>query len=177
MAASTKQRCVRRPFDTVGGASALLLRFSVKPSTPSFVPLVALRESYTISAVPRRGGGRLRPDLPPLLLQFALIPAALITLAHFSVSSAMSLPKSAGDIGIGVPPKSASRAFITGLARAALISLLSFSIISAGVFLGTPMPYQCSPHSPARNRPRSGCPAAPPSASRWSPPARAACRP
>ena len=29
----------------------------------------------------------------------ALMPAALITLAHFSVSSAMSLPKSAGDPG------------------------------------------------------------------------------
>ena len=73
--------------------------------------------------------------------------------------------------------RSASRALILGSARPALISLLSFSTISAGVFLGAPRPNQRSPRSPARTRPRSGCPAAPPSASPWSPPARAACRP
>jgi hypothetical protein len=43
-------------------------------------------------------------------------------LAHFSVSSAMSLPKSGGEPGSTVPPKSASRALIWGSARAALIS-------------------------------------------------------
>ncbi len=37
----------------------------------------------------------------------ALIPANLITLTHFSVSSAMSLPKSEGETTSGVPPKSA----------------------------------------------------------------------
>src|SRR6516162_2146091 len=63
----------------------------------------------------------------------ALMLADLITLPHFSVSSAMSLPKSAGDIGIGTPPRSA---------RPALIASLSLSTISAGVFLGTPTPYQ-----------------------------------
>src|SRR5215471_772235 len=52
----------------------------------------------------------------------ALILADRITLAHFSVSSAMSLPKSAGDIGIGTPPRSASRALIVGSARPALIA-------------------------------------------------------
>src|SRR5947209_5547966 len=72
--------------------------------------------------------------------QSALMPADLITLAHFSVSPAMSLPKSAGEPGSTVPPRSASRAFILGSARAALISLLSFPMISAGVFLGTPRP-------------------------------------
>src|SRR5215471_10996789 len=72
----------------------------------------------------------------------ALMLAARITLAHFSVSSAMSLPKSAGDIGIGTPPRSASRALIVGSARPALIASLSLSTISAGVFLGTPTPYQ-----------------------------------
>src|SRR5215831_2027161 len=41
-----------------------------------------------------------------------------------------------------VPPRSASRAFMLGSARAALISLLSLSTISADVFLGTPMPCQ-----------------------------------
>src|SRR6516162_4667669 len=72
----------------------------------------------------------------------ALMLADLITLPHFSVSSAMSLPKSAGDIGIGTPPRSASRALIVGSARPALIASLSLSTISAGVFLGTPTPYQ-----------------------------------
>src|SRR5262245_38957091 len=57
----------------------------------------------------------------------ALMPVNLITLPHFSVSSAMSLPKSAGESASTSPPKSASRAFILGSARAALISLLSFS--------------------------------------------------
>jgi hypothetical protein len=66
----------------------------------------------------------------------------LITLPHFSVSSAMSLPKSADDPGSGVPPRSARRALILGSARAALTSLLSLSTISVGVFLGTPTPYQ-----------------------------------
>src|SRR6516165_2925243 len=70
----------------------------------------------------------------------ALMLAARITLPHFSVSAAMNFPKSAGEPGRGVPPKSASRAFIFGSARAALISLLSFSTISAGVFLGAPTP-------------------------------------
>src|SRR5262245_7574932 len=70
----------------------------------------------------------------------ALMPAARITLPHFSVSSAMNLPKSAGVIGIGRPPRSASRALIVGSARASLISSFSFSTIAAGVFLGTPTP-------------------------------------
>jgi hypothetical protein len=35
---------------------------------------------------------------------------------------------------------SASRAFVLGSARIALISLLSFSTISAGVFFGAPTP-------------------------------------
>src|SRR6516225_4094102 len=60
------------------------------------------------------------------------MPADLDHLAHFSISSAMSLPKSAGETTSGVPPKSASRALILGSARPALISPLSFSTISAG---------------------------------------------
>src|SRR5262249_40780201 len=62
----------------------------------------------------------------------------LITLAHFSVSSAISLPNSAGEPPRTVPPRSASRAFILGSARPALISLLSLSTIAAGVFSGAP---------------------------------------
>ena len=68
--------------------------------------------------------------------------AVWTTFAYFSVSSAMNLPNSAGVIDIGTAPKSASRAFILGSARAALISLLSLSMISVGVFLGAPIPYQ-----------------------------------
>src|SRR2546427_2187012 len=73
--------------------------------------------------------------------QFGLAPENLTTLAHFSVSSAMSLPKSAGDPVSTVAPRSASRAFILGSERAALISLLSLSMVSAGVFRGAPTPY------------------------------------
>jgi hypothetical protein len=65
-----------------------------------------------------------------------LMLAARITLPHFSVSSAMSLAKSAGESASTSPPRSASRALILGSARPALISLLSLSTISAGVFLG-----------------------------------------
>ena len=61
-------------------------------------------------------------------------------LAHFSVSSAMSFLKSAGEPASTSAPRSAIRAFILGSARAALISLLSLSTISAGVFSGAPMP-------------------------------------
>src|SRR6516162_1036928 len=76
-----------------------------------------------------------RPDHSGLML------AALITLPHFSVSSAMSLPNSAGAIGVGSTPTSASRAFSFLSARPALTSLLSLSTMSAGVLLGAPTPY------------------------------------
>src|SRR5262249_35135778 len=55
--------------------------------------------------------------LPGLPDQSALTPANFTTLAPFSVSSAISLPKSAGEPGRGVAPNSASRAFILGSAR------------------------------------------------------------
>jgi tripartite-type tricarboxylate transporter receptor subunit TctC len=55
---------------------------------------------------------------------------------------AMSLAKSAGEPGVGVLPRSASRPLIFGSARPALISLLSLSIISEGVSFGPPMPLQ-----------------------------------
>ena len=50
----------------------------------------------------------------------ALIPAARITLAHFSVNSTMNLPNSAGELANGTPPRSTSRAVNFGSARAAL---------------------------------------------------------
>src|SRR5262245_20237401 len=73
--------------------------------------------------------------------QSALTPTNFTTLPHFSVSSAISVPKSAGEPGSAVPPRSASLAFILGSPRAALTSVLSFATISVGVFLGAPTPY------------------------------------
>jgi hypothetical protein len=49
--------------------------------------------------------------------QSGLTPENFTTLAYFSVSAAMSFPKSAGEPGSTVPPKSVSRAFILGSAR------------------------------------------------------------
>src|SRR5215510_246267 len=72
--------------------------------------------------------------------QSGLMFANLTTLPHFPVSSAMSLPKPAGEPGITVPPRSASCALNLGSARAALISRFKVLTISAGVFLGAPKP-------------------------------------
>src|SRR5262245_2556016 len=71
-----------------------------------------------------------------------LMPAARITLPHLSVSSAMSLPKSTGDIGIGSAPSCVSRSLILGSASPALTSLLSLPMISGDVFFGAPTPHQ-----------------------------------
>src|SRR5215510_14750899 len=87
-----------------------------------------------------------------------LMPANLTTLAHFSVSSAISLPKSAGGPGSGVPPRSANRAFVRGSARIALISLLSRSMISDGVALGALMPKKALASYPGTNSPTAGTP-------------------
>jgi hypothetical protein len=70
----------------------------------------------------------------------ALTPANLTTLAHFSVSSAISWPNSAGVTASGALAMSANRARISGSARPALIVLLSNATIPAGVSLGAPMP-------------------------------------
>src|SRR6516225_3685058 len=53
-------------------------------------------------------------------------PENLITLLHFSVSSAMSLPKSVGDPGSMTPPSSASRALILESVRKHQAGLQSF---------------------------------------------------
>src|SRR5262249_42019210 len=91
------------------------------------------------AANPRKGSYGFSAPSPP---QSALMPVNLTTLPHFSVSSAISLLKSAREPSSTVPPRSASRAFMLGSARAALISLFSFSTISAGVAFGAPTPYQ-----------------------------------
>src|SRR6516225_2772871 len=77
--------------------------------------------------------------------------AARITLAHFSVSSAMSLPKSAGEPWSALLSRSANRAFILGSAGAALLSLLRLPTVSAGLFLAAPMPSHTSASSTATN--------------------------
>ena len=66
----------------------------------------------------------------------ALMLAARMTLPHFSVSSAISFPKSPGEPERTLIPRSANRALTTGLARPALIAWLSVLMTSAGVFLG-----------------------------------------
>src|SRR5262249_28336557 len=86
----------------------------------------------------------------------ALILAARITLPHFSVSSAISLPKSAGEPASTVPPSSASRAFILGSASAVLISALSFPMISRGVFLGAQRPTHWLASKPLTKLPTVG---------------------
>jgi hypothetical protein len=61
-----------------------------------------------------------------------LIPANLITLANFSVSSEISRPKAAGEPASAMPPNSAIRALILGSARPIPIALLSLSIFQGG---------------------------------------------
>src|ERR1700730_5958133 len=67
-------------------------------------------------------------------------PANLTTFSHFSVSAAIIAPKASGVEISGSPPSSVRRFFISGSASTALTSLLSFSMISGGVFFGAPMP-------------------------------------
>src|SRR5919204_5753148 len=102
------------------------------------------------------------PDPPPYS---GLIFANLITFAHRSVSSTMSLRNSAGDIIRTGLPRFSSRPLIFGSARAALTSRLSRSTISPGVWAGAPIPDQPPPHSRAPTHQSSGYPAEPASAS------------
>src|SRR5215510_8587150 len=85
-----------------------------------------------------------------------LMPANLITFAHFSVSLAMRFLKAAGDSTRGVAPNPAMRAFILGSTRATLISLLSVSRMSTGVFLGAPMPNHTLTSKPGTDSPTVG---------------------
>src|SRR5262245_22576183 len=86
----------------------------------------------------------------------ALMPANFTTFAHFSVSAAMNFPKSAGEPANTAAPRSVRRVFMLGSARAALISLLSFSTMPVGVALGTTIPYQPLASKPGRNSPTVG---------------------
>src|ERR1700704_4960597 len=81
-------------------------------------------------------------------LHSGLIFAALTTPPHFSVSSAMTFPNSAGEPASTVPPISLSRSLILGSAKAALISRLRRSTMSGGVLAGGPTPYQALASKP-----------------------------
>ena len=70
----------------------------------------------------------------------ALMPANLITLAHFSDSVATYAPNSVAVKITGIVPKSASRALMVGFASPALMSRLSRAMISARVPFGAPTP-------------------------------------
>jgi hypothetical protein len=59
-------------------------------------------------------------------------------------------------VDIGTPPRSTRRALNLGSARAALTSLFSLSIISAGVFLGAPRPAQMLAPYPGTDSPTVG---------------------
>src|SRR5262245_32212580 len=69
----------------------------------------------------------------------SLMLAVRITLLHFSVSAMTNASKSAGEPETIVVPRSARRDVTWVSARLALISLLSWSTIPAGVLLRTPM--------------------------------------
>jgi hypothetical protein len=69
---------------------------------------------------------------------------------------AMNLPKSAGEVGNTVLPKSANRALNLGSKRPALTSLLSCSTMSAGVFLGAPTPCHVLASKPGKKSPTVG---------------------
>src|ERR1700722_9727090 len=105
---------------------------------------------------PNRKTGRYGVFTASRSVYSALMLAARITLAHLSVSLAMSLPNSPGFIDNGMPPRSAIRAFILGSSRAALVSLLSRSMISAGVSLGATIPCQPLASYPGTKSPTVG---------------------
>jgi hypothetical protein len=85
----------------------------------------------------------------------------------------MRFPYSLGDNASTSPPSSAKLALIVGLARAALISRLSVSMISTGVFFGAPMPAHAFV-----SKSHCGDVGKPLASALWrSPPKGAACRP
>jgi hypothetical protein len=123
----------QNPFSTASvklGHSAMSAAMSGLPESSRRADIGRLSKS----AIPVIAAIRLTEYWIGLLRQSALMLAARITLPHFSVSSAISLPKLAGEPGSAATPNSVSRAFILGSARAALISLLSLSTLRRRVF-------------------------------------------
>src|SRR5262245_29827296 len=138
----------------VGGAAVETAVFAVRDTAAGDArlarrgrqPLHALQPDPDRAVLRRRrlghrgGGRRLAAAARRSSIYSSVTPPVLITFAHLSVSSATTLPKSAGLPAMIMPPSSASLALIFGSASPALISLLSLSMISGGVPLGTPMP-------------------------------------
>src|SRR5262245_59489798 len=85
-----------------------------------------------------------------------LILPARTTLAHFSISSTISFPQSAGEPGSVHAPISASRALSFGSASPALISWFNLSTMSAGVFLGAHTPFHVLASYPVTKSPMVG---------------------
>src|SRR5271167_1843729 len=52
-----RRRCVRRPFDTIGGVSALVLRRLLLLTSPSFVLPAVLDKITPVAAIRGRGRG------------------------------------------------------------------------------------------------------------------------
>jgi hypothetical protein len=67
------------------------------------------------------------------------MPANLITPAHFSVSSAINLLKSAGEPRNAELPRSQ-----VGVAEGGVDLPVDLSMISTGAFLGAPTPFQAA---------------------------------
>ena len=101
----------------------------------------------------------------------ALMPAARITLPHFSVSSAMSLPKSAGEPRKHRAAEVGEPRLHLGIGEGRVDLVVELVDDFGGRVLGrADADTNRSPRSPARTRRRSERPAAPPSASRRSSP-------
>src|SRR6266568_8182320 len=103
------------PIETANGPKGIYGRRSLsKPPKPTILDL-SHRPHY--KRLPRQRFSAMGFMENVRLHQSALAPENLTTLPHFSVSSAMSFPKSGGEPKSGVPPRSASRAFSLGSAR------------------------------------------------------------
>jgi hypothetical protein len=118
---------------TVLRGDARQLWFALRhPAAPGWLKLgAALIALYVISPID------IIPDFIPVIA-----PEKLTILAHFSVSIRCSAQNCSGVPAIGTPPRSASLAFITGSANAALISRLRRAMAAGGVPLGAAAPNQ-----------------------------------
>ena len=82
--------------------------------------------------------------------------ADLMTSLHVAVNSAMKSRNFGGEVTNGTPPRSAILAANFGSARVELISLLSLSMISVGVFAGAAIPCQPSATYPGTTSATAG---------------------
>src|SRR5712692_531091 len=131
------RRTVTSPCDSVPCVTA----FTEKSS--SSAPLLATRSialKVRKGPLPAPAETAAADGLGRVADHSTLAPEEMTTFAHFAVSAAMTLPKSCGVPLMGLPPSSAKRASILGSLSARFTSALSFSMISAGVPRGIPIP-------------------------------------